>query len=152
MEETAIETLPLWIWPLTVCLLALILRLWAGGGRTARIGRGGGPWHGLLAGLGQRLRAVNHHEAAPIQVLARKTIGPQHAIVLLAVWDQEVALSVQPGVSPTVVASRPRIGAQPDTAREVTQQELKPPADWEQRPSVRPGVAGSSAWGERPCS
>lgn len=122
MLSAAMETMPLWIWPVAVCVLALGLRLWVK--RTppaAATGRAPTPtpWWDALRSLTRRFPLQASRDAAPITVIARKPITAQHAVVVLAIWDQEIALSVQPGVAPTVLASRPApVAAQPTAAPE----------------------------------
>jgi flagellar biogenesis protein FliO len=109
----AMDLLPLWIWPVAVCGLALMLRLVLPGGRP----RGVQPGSNLpLAGTSRidpvgwlrRKLAGGKANASeePVCVLGRKVIGPQQSVLLLRVWDEELAVCLQPGSPATVLARR----------------------------------------------
>ncbi len=110
------EILPVWIWPLLVCLLALAARLWLGSKVQGGHGRqGASPLFAVLRGGWRPFASSQTQPSDPLKVIARKTISPQHSLVLLEVWDQEVALCLQAGAPPVVVASRRKMAAsQPD--------------------------------------
>ncbi len=158
MEES-----PVWLWPLVVCALAFGVRIWAGRLAAARLGTAGQrmtrlgttrqeadrlaigqialhPSLSWLAALGTKWRPFGTREtnAEPIRLLSRKAISAQHALVLVEIWDQQFALAVQPGVAPTVVATRTTVHRQ-NSCNEAScfpQQfaELRQPIPCEERP------------------
>lgn len=97
------EFQPAWAWPILICAAALGLRLWLvpAGPRLLPGKTRGAVW--LPAFLSRK-----RDGGAAVSVLGRKAIGAQQAIVLVSVWDQELALCLQAGCAPVVIASRPR--------------------------------------------
>ncbi len=136
-----------WLWPLVICVAALALRLWVTprleGQRKSTPAR---PWMPAF------LRG-NRPDTAPITVLGRKSINAHQAIVLVRVWDQELALCVQAGTAPVVIASRE---AAPDTGKQSSAQETggifhaSSPPSTPSSPSVGVchGVSNGSYWGD----
>ena len=109
------DFLPLWIWPLIVCGLALALRLVLPSGvrRPARKFPQGAPlqrrisvlsaigwFRGVLSGQAK----VPVHE--PVTILGRKVVGPQLSILLVRIWDEELAVCLQVGSPATVLTQR----------------------------------------------
>lgn len=110
------EFAPVWFWPLLVCGCAILFRLYARrqtyACRQINARRQSGAaaptkrrpaMSGLLHLLNWTRKSVADDEVA---VLARKSIGPQQSVVLVRVWGQEIALCLQGGASPVVVARR----------------------------------------------
>lgn len=90
-----------WLWPLLICGVLFALREWLTSHRRLKGTSFFGRW------IPQLFRA-SRADGSPIALLARKSIGPQQTLVLVSVWDQELALCLQTGVAPALLATRTR--------------------------------------------
>jgi|GEM_PF-2615287 len=62
---------------------------------------------GLLRKL--RLSLGSASPTYPIRVLGKRSIGPQASVVHLRIWEEELAICLQPAVAPTILCRRPII-------------------------------------------